>query len=1153
MGRGGDNLVCRTDPIDMATGEMVMDAVDVELPGVLPLVVRRHHRTSLREGTWFGRSWASTLDQRLVFDEAGLRFVTADGMILDYPRPMPGEAVMPVEGPRWGLSWDGQPGTPLTIHQRETGQTLHFAPTPGRKGGELPLTAITDRNDNRIDLHYDATGAPTDVVHHGGYHLGITTNDGRITELRLLSAPDQPTLLRYAYDEHGNLTRIFNSSSLPLTLSYDERRRITGWEDRNGTWYRYTYDDAGRCVATDGTDGYLASRIAYDADTHRTLFTDSLGNTTVYQFNDSYQLVTETDPLGHHTHRTHDRYDRLRTLVDPLGRTTTYGYEDGGDLVAVTRPDGRQAHITRNTFGQATEVVREDGAVWRQEFDARGNQVSATDPAGAVTRYTVDDHGRPVATTDALGNTSRLAFDAAGLMIASTDPSGATLTVRRDSFGRPLRVTEPTGATLSWEWTVEGRPVRRADAQGGVTEWTWDPEGNPLTLTDESGSTTRWTYGPFDQPTAQLRPDGARFEFTRDTELRTTRVTAPGGLTWEYTVDAAGRPVEEVDFDGRAVRYAYDPAGQLVSRTNAMGQRVDYTHDANGVVVGKDVDGRHTAFTLDAAGQIVGAQGPDAVVELARDQRGMILAETLNSRTVRHQYDLLGRPVARTTPSGHHTAYAYDPVGHQAELVSGGHRLAFERNAAGQETGRAFGTDTRLDQRWDDLGRLVEQELTAERRTVRHRAYRYQPNRYLAAVDDSLTGATAFTLDPEGRVTAVEAQDRREAYGYDALGNQVEAAWPERIADLDAAGERRYAGTRVVAAGRFRHEYDAAGRTVLRQRKRLSGGIETWRYEWDAEDRLTAVVTPDGTRWRYRHDPFGRRIAKQRLAADGSVAEQTDYAWFGSTLIEETASGDPTAAAVTRTWDYDGIRPVAQTERVSDDDIDARFYAIVTDLVGTPTELVDPEGRVAWQARSTLWGAALPDAGADAVTDTPLRFPGQYADPETGWHYNVHRHYDPATARYTSPDPLGLAPAANPVAYVHNPHSWADPLGLAPCPPGTVDPYRGGRHEEIVFYGHGGVETNYSVFTVPEGTSVHFYSRHGEVIYNDLGLRIVMANPAPVRVWGPGSQIPDYILFPPGNLPVIGNPRIVAEPVRLSSLLQPNMGNVHWSACRSTF
>ncbi|GAA2412902.1 hypothetical protein GCM10010420_47940 [Streptomyces glaucosporus] len=100
------------------------------------------------------------------------------------------------------------------------------------------------------------------------------------------------------------------------------------------------------------------------------------------------------------------------------------------------------------------------------------------------------------------------------------------------------------------------------------------------------------------------------------------------------------------------------------------------------------------------------------------------------------------------------------------------------------------------------------------------------------------------------------------------------------------------------------------------------------------------------------------------------------------------------------------------------------------DLVGTPTELIDEASEIAWHTRSTLWGTTTWNQNATAYT--PLRFPGQYADPETGLHCNLHRYYDPATARYTTPDPLGLAPAPNPATYPHNPHTWTDPLGLSP-------------------------------------------------------------------------------------------------------------------------
>ena len=76
---------------------------------------------------------------------------------------------------------------------------------------------------------------------------------------------------------------------------------------------------------------------------------------------------------------------------------------------------------------------------------------------------------------------------------------------------------------------------------------------------------------------------------------------------------------------------------------------------------------------------------------------------------------------------------------------------------------------------------------------------------------------------------------------------------------------------------------------------------------------------------------------------------------------------------------------------------------------------------------STVWGRR-----SWRGASTPLAFAGQQVDAETGLHYNRYRYYDPSTATYTSPDPLGINPnlaAAN--AYVHNPHTWVDPLGLA--------------------------------------------------------------------------------------------------------------------------
>jgi len=178
---------------------------------------------------------------------------------------------------------------------------------------------------------------------------------------------------------------------------------------------------------------------------------------------------------------------------------------------------------------------------------------------------------------------------------------------------------------------------------------------------------------------------------------------------------------------------------------------------------------------------------------------------------------------------------------------------------------------------------------------------------------------------------------------------------------------------------------------------------------------------------------MGRRSAKQRLNSAGEVVEQTEFTWDGTTLIEQRTAAGSRARAIAMTWEHSGLVPIAQAEKALDGEAttDARFFAIVTDLIGTPTELVSADGALAWRTRSTLWGTTA--VSRDATAYTPLRHPGQYADAETGLNYNLHRHYDPAVARYTSADPLGLEPAPNPVAWVINPYAWIDPHGLSPA------------------------------------------------------------------------------------------------------------------------
>ncbi|MEV4612213.1 RHS repeat-associated core domain-containing protein [Kitasatospora sp. NPDC049258] len=1046
-GRPQDTRCGGGEPVDMATGRMYIDQVDAALPGSLPLLFTRGFDSGYGAGRWMGERWVCTFDERLEIDAEGVVHIRPDRITQAYPHPEPGDPVFASAGSRHELDLtdDGR----YTVTDRSGGLVREFTPAPD--GTEALLTRVRDRHGRHYDLAYDDDGVPLSITHSGGYRLLVTVDADRITALRLANATDaggDAMLMRYGYTD-GHLSAVYNSSGKPMRFANDQSGRMLSWTDRNDSRYRYTYDQHDRVVDEGGADGSLRFRFTYGDPDPATgarahTETNALGHTTTYLVNDRAQITAITDPLGHTTRFERDEFDRLLTETDPLGRTTRYDYDGAGDLVSVTRPDGERTTATYASALSLPEVVTEPGgATWRYTYDEAGRRTSVTDPSGAVTRYTFDESGHLASVTNALGSSTLVRCTPAGLPMEVTDPAAATTRFQHDAFGRTRAVTGPMGDVTRHTWTVEGYPRTRTAPDGSTESWTYDGEGNLLTHTDQLGQVSTFEYTHFETPASATGPDGARYAYSYDAQMQLASVTNPLGRTWDYTYDAAGRLVAERDFDGRVVSYQLDPAGQVIARTNPLGQEVRYTYDLLGRMTAKRAGDRVTTYSYDLAGHLVRAAGPDAEVVRTVDVLGNLVTESVNGRTLTQAWDGLGRRVQRTTPGGHVSNWTFDSVGRPTTLGTSGGDLGFTFDLLGREQRRSYGEHLSLTTTWNArfqlTGQILRTSAPSGHATLQQRSYSYRADGNLTAVEDLPAGRRSFEIDRAGRVTGVRAEDWVETYAYDQAGNLAAADWPASGSTKAALGARTYDGTQLTSAGRIRYEYDAAGRITLRQKSRLSKKPENWRYTWDADGHLTGVLTPDGTQWRYLYDPFGRRIAKQRLGGDGvTVEEQTDFTWDGPTLAEQATRAPYLPGLHTLSWDHYELHPLIQSETITtsvgedtQEHIDRRFFAVVTDLVGSPTELVDLDTEtIAWRATTTVWGNTTWPSASSGYT--PLRFPGQYFDPETRLHYNVNRYYDPETARYASPDPLGLAPAPNPVAYVHNPHTWSDPLGLSP-------------------------------------------------------------------------------------------------------------------------
>src|SRR5690606_16688397 len=204
-------------------------------------------------------------------------------------------------------------------------------------------------------------------------------------------------------------------------------------------------------------------------------------------------------------------------------------------------------------------------------------------------------------------------------------------------------------------------------------------------------------------------------------------------------------------------------------------------------------------------------------------------------------------------------------------------------------------------------------------------------------------------------------------------------------------------------------EYDAFDRRI----RKISGNKIT-RWIWDGDNPLHEWVE-------YSEEIPLDFFASQRRVADGIRGEQHAKIY---PAIE--AQGPPLGEGsienpITWLFEPDSFKPMAKL-------VGGEHYSIITDHLGTPSAVFDKEGHLVWSAEISVFGELRHLIGDKEFC--PFRFPGQYEDSETGLFYNRFRYCDPIAGQYISQDPIRLSGGMAFYAYVKDPLTWTDPLGL---------------------------------------------------------------------------------------------------------------------------
>ena len=98
------------------------------------------------------------------------------------------------------------------------------------------------------------------------------------------------------------------------------------------------------------------------------------------------------------------------------------------------------------------------------------------------------------------------------------------------------------------------------------------------------------------------------------------------------------------------------------------------------------------------------------------------------------------------------------------------------------------------------------------------------------------------------------------------------------------------------------------------------------------------------------------------------------------------------------------------------------------DQIGIPREITDSEGNLLWCGNYTGWGRLKEETRVTDSAYQPFRLQNQYADRETGLHYNFFRYYEPDAGRFVNQDPIWLLGGDNLYQFAPNVQYWVDVL-----------------------------------------------------------------------------------------------------------------------------
>jgi RHS repeat-associated protein len=873
-----------------------------------------------------------------------------------------------------------------------------------------------------------------------GSELYLFSSDGRHLETR--STLTGSLLYLFGYDAAGRLTSVEDADSLVTTIERDTNGQPTAIVSPYGQRTELDVDSASYLVQL-RTPASDTVQLAYSTGGQLISLTDPNGNEKTYTYDSFGRLVADEDELGGSIDLTptFSLNGVSVALETTLGRTGTYLLEtrtDGAERRVQTAPDGTVAErIT--TVRDSTWSLSPDSTVTTvtRRADPRfGPQ--ARYPTSASVRLpsslqlsltagrqaTLSDSTNPLSLLTLLdsvivnGRKYTSSYAQSTRTYTHTTPTGRMTVERLDSLGRI--VSDSVAGLLPWTYTWDSNG-RLSQAQQGsrVFEYAYDNLGRLETVTDPLDQVTEFEYDAAGRLTRQVLPDTNEIAFGWDRNGNLTSLTPPGRPAHTFTYDAvnqmASYAAPDLGSGASTTEYTFDLDRQLTSILRPDSTEITMAYDTAGRIATVTIPrGSYDYSYSPTTGQLTGISSPDSVA-LAYTYDGALVTGVEWSGqvngTVDVTYDDDFRVVKQRVNGTDSVAYQYDNDG----LMTAAGALTMTRNSAnGLLTGTTLGSVT-TSQTYDAFGGLATYTASYSGNTLFQTTYTRDALGRITRLIETIQGVTDtldYTYDLVGRLTTVDRNGvTLESYTYDANGNRTSFTGPSGTVNATYDDQDR-----LLTYGNATYSYTAAGeltRTII--------GSDTTDYAYDALGNLVGVTLQTGTGMEYLIDGQDRRI---RRKVGGQVLDGLLYGDRLNPVTRLDSLGNPAAHFV-----Y-GSRPNVPDYLIQG----GTTYRLITNHLGTVRLVVNVStGQIVQRIDYDAFGQTIQNTQPDFQ---PFSFAGGLSDDDSGLVRFGFRDYDPATGRWTTPDPLRYwGGSSNLFTYaVEDPVNFIDPDGLQPNP-----------------------------------------------------------------------------------------------------------------------